>query len=55
MASGWESEGPGFAPRQPQATFDPGLSKNNKQFPAKYSAPLINKNFARRTSKDLKK
>jgi len=27
MASGWESEGPEFEPRQIQATFDPGLLK----------------------------
>jgi len=30
MASGWESEGPGIAPRRLQATFDTGLPKNNK-------------------------
>jgi len=27
MASGWESEGPGFEPGQLQATFDPRLPK----------------------------
>jgi len=30
MASGWESEGPGFKPRQLQETFDwPRVAKNN--------------------------
>jgi len=27
IASGWESDGPGFKPLQLQATFDPGLPK----------------------------
>jgi len=31
VTTGWESEGPGFEPRQwLQATFDPGLPKKTK-------------------------
>jgi len=33
-ASGWESEGLGLIPQRLQATFEPGLPKNNKLFPA---------------------
>jgi len=44
MASGWESEGLGFEPRWLQATFDPGLPKNNKRFPAKNSLSFMKKN-----------
>jgi len=36
-ASGWESEGPGFEPRQLHATFDPRLNKKAQQ---KYSQPF---------------
>jgi len=43
MVSGWESEGPGFKPWRLQETFNPGLTKNNKWFPAKDSVPLMNK------------
>jgi len=34
MASGWESEGPGFKPWQLHATFNAGLPKTAKLFPA---------------------
>jgi len=49
MASGWESAGPGFEPRQLQAIFDLGLPKTAK-YSQSYSVPLMI-DFARRTLK----
>jgi len=35
MASGWESEGPGFKPQRPRQPLIPGCQKNSKKiFPA---------------------
>jgi len=53
MASGWESEGPGFKPWRLQATFDPGLPKNQlSNSPPKKCAFNEKKKFARSTIKD---
>jgi len=54
MASGWETEGPEFKPQWLQATFDPRLPKKPNDSQPKQCLSW-EKNFARRTLKDLKK
>jgi len=55
MASGWESEGPGFKPPRLQAPFDPGLPKKFQQkYSQTYCVPFMIY-FARRTLKDKKR
>jgi len=53
MASGWESEGPGFESRRVQSRAQtpaapgnpwPQVAKKNKWFPAKNSVPFMKKN-----------
>jgi len=53
MASGWESEGPGFKQWGLQAAFDPRLPKKIQQkYSQPYSMPLII-DFARCTLKKI--
>jgi len=55
MGSGWKSEGPGFKPRQLQATFDLGLPKKIKSdYPSQQQCAFNEKKIARRTLKALK-